>query len=99
MNTPDQAIPVEPRDPPKLSFPAILKLSETEPAVTVATCQELDQVLHKTQLRCTPEHPIVVALYMHGHRLETGLGLPKSFVSIQDCEPATGPSFISIGDA
>jgi hypothetical protein len=99
MNPPDQTSPAEQRDPPKISAPATLRLSETEPAVVVGTCQELDRMLHRTQLHCTPKHPIVVTLYVHGHRLEIGLGLPKSFVSIQRCEPTPGPNFISIGDA
>ncbi len=99
MNSSDHISSAEQPDAPRIPSPARLELSRTEPAVAIGTCQELDQMLHKTQLRCTPEHPIVVILYVHGHRLETGLGLPKSYVSIQRCEPTTGPSFVSIGDA
>lgn len=99
MNTKDNINSVEPRDQPKSSSPSTLQFSETEPAVAVGTCQELDQALHKAELRCTPKHPIVVALHVHGHRLEIGLGLPNSFVRIQRCEPTPGPGFISIGDA
>jgi hypothetical protein len=99
MNINDKIIPGEQHDAPESFAPASLKYSETEPAVAVGTSLELDQMLHKVQLRCTPQHPIVVFLHVHGHRLGIGLGLPKSFVSIQRWEPTSGPSFISIGDA
>jgi hypothetical protein len=54
--------------------------------------------LHRAELRCASQHPIVVSLHVHGHRLGIGLGLPDSFVSIERCEPAPGPAFISIGE-
>ena len=93
------AQPDEPGDSPKIPPPALLKFSETDPAVTIGTCQELDQMLHKTQLRCAPNHSLVVTLYVHGHRLEIGLGLPQSFVTVQRCDPTPGPILISIGNA
>lgn len=99
MNTNDKVSPAEQHDARESSSPSTLQFSETEPAVTVGTCQELDRALHKAELRCTPKRPILVSLHVHGHRLEIGLGLPDSFVSIQRCEPTSGPGFISIGDA
>jgi hypothetical protein len=99
MNPSDHISPAEQRDQPKASSQATLQLSESEPATAIGTCQELDRMLHKAELRCAPEHQIVVALYVHGHRLEIGLGLPKSFVSIQRYEPTPGPGFISVGNA
>ena len=89
----------EPGDPPKVPSPALLKISETDPEVAIGTCQELDRTLHKTQLRCAPNHSLVVTLYVHGHRLEIGLGLPQSFVTIQRCDPTPGPILISSGNA
>jgi len=99
MNTANQTQLGDPSDSPKNSAPALLRLSETDPAVTIGTCQELDQMLHKAQLRCAPDHSLVVTLYVHGHRLEIGLGLPQSFVTIQRCDPTPGPILISIGNA
>ena len=99
MNTNDNISSGEQPDAPKSSSPATLKFSESEPTVVVGTCQELDRALHKAESRCVPKHPIVVSLHVHGHLLEIGLGIPKSFVSIQRCEPTPGPGFISIGNA
>lgn len=98
MNTNDN-INSEQHDAPKNLSPPTLQFSETEPTVPVGSCQELDKMLHKAELHCAPGHPIVVSLYVHGHRLEIGLGLPKSFVCIQRCDPTPGPGFISIGNA
>lgn len=98
MNPSDQISPAEERDQPKASAQPTLQFSETEPTVVVETCLELDQALHKAEIRCTPKHPIVVSLRVHGHRLEIGLGIPKSFISIHRYEPTPGPGFISVGN-
>jgi hypothetical protein len=90
--------PAQQRGPANFPSPATLEVSETEPAVAIGTSQELDRALHKAGLNCTPQHPIVVTLYVHGHRLTFGLGLPKSFVSVQPCERSPGSGHISMGD-
>ena len=64
----------------------------------IGTCLELDRALHKAELHCTSQRPIIVSLYAHGHRLEIGLGLRDSFVSFQRCKPTPGPSLITVGD-
>ena len=99
MNTPAQISSAEPPDPPTIPSRSTLQFSDTEPTVAVGTCQELDQALHQAELRCTSQHPIVVSLYVHGHRLGIGLGLPESFVTMERCEPTPGPAVISIGEA
>jgi hypothetical protein len=63
----------------------------------VATCQELDRALHLAELHCLSQQPMVVSLYIRGHRMEVGLGLAQSFVSLQRREPLPGPAYISIG--
>ena len=75
-----------------------LQCSEAEPAATIRTCLELDGALHKAELRCALGRPIIVSMYTRGVHLEIGLGLARSFVSIQRCEPVLGPRVITIGD-
>jgi hypothetical protein len=58
----------------------------------------LDGALHKAELRCAVGRPIIVSLYTRGFHLEIGLGLPRSFVSIQRCEPQLGQRVITVGD-
>jgi hypothetical protein len=84
--------------PKATPIPFTLQCS-ANPAVMIETCLELDQALHKAELDCTFERPIIVSLYAHGHQLEIGLGLRDSFVSFQRCKPTPGPSLITVGDA
>lgn len=53
--------------------------------------------LHKAELRCAANRPIIVSLYTCGFHVELGLGLPRSFVSIQRCEPRLGPRLMTVG--
>ena len=64
----------------------------------IETCFELDQALHKAELNCTSQRPIVASLFAHGHRLGIGLGMLISFVSIQRSKPTPGPNLITVGD-
>lgn len=99
MNTfPQINLPV-PHDEVEATPRSTLQCSEAEPAVTIETCLELDRALHQAELNCNAEHPIIVCLHAHGHRLGMGLGLPDSFVSIQCDQPATGPSLITLDEA
>jgi len=99
MNPSDHISPAEQHGEPAIPSPSTLQFSDSEPMVAVGNCQELDRTLHQAELHCTTQHPIVVVLKVHGHRLEIGLGLPNSFVRIQRCEPTPGPGYISIGNA
>lgn len=83
-----------------LATPSTLQWSEEEPPATVSTCHELDRALHKVAARCTAEHPIIIALVVHGYEVGIGLGLPESFVSIKSWGRDTPEScLITIGDA
>jgi hypothetical protein len=75
-----------------------LQCSDAEPPATIRTCLELDGALHKAELRCAVGRPVIVSLYTRGFHLEIGLGLPRSFVSIQRCEPQLGQRVITVGD-
>jgi hypothetical protein len=77
------------RLPAMIATTSTLQWSEEEPPVTISTCHELDQALHKVALRSTAAHPIVVALYVHGYEVVFGLGLPESFVNVKNWEPGT----------
>jgi hypothetical protein len=90
---------IDPNEPPKIPAAPTLQFSEKELMETVADLGELNLALQKAEARCAARHPIIVSLYVHGHRLRIGLGLPNSFVSIQRCVPTAGPAFLSIGDA
>jgi len=75
-----------------------LQCSEAEAPVTIRTCLELDRALHQAEQHCTSRHPTVVSLCARGHRLEIGLGLPDSFVSVRRFKPTPGDSVITVGD-
>jgi len=98
MNTSPQINLLAYQDRVDTTAQSTLQCSETEPAVTIENCLELDQALHQAELHCTAEHPTVVYLCAHGHRLGIGLGLPDSFVSIQCCETTPRPSLITVGE-
>jgi hypothetical protein len=72
-----------------------LQWSEEEPPITVSTCHELDQALHKVGLRSSAAHPIAVALYVHGYEVVIGLGLPESFVNVKSWERGTPESCLT----
>ena len=71
---------------------------DARPAATIRTCLELDQALHKAELHYPSDHPVIVSLYSRGFHVEIGLGLTRSFISIQRCEPRLGPRVITVGD-
>src|ERR1041384_7973656 len=83
----------------RLGLPT-LQWSEAEAAVTISTCLELDQALHKIAGRKCPLHATIATLYGYGSRVGIGLGLPISFVTIHSCDsvqPQQG--FITIAEA
>jgi hypothetical protein len=71
---------------------ATIQWSETEPAAVVATSHELDQVLHQVAERCTPEHPVIVAIYVHDYQVRIGIGLHESFVHVERPKSDTSKS-------
>jgi hypothetical protein len=77
---------------------ATVQWSETEPPATVSTCHELDQALHQVAARCSPGHPIIVVIYVHGYQLGIGIGLHESFVHVKRPEPGAPEScLITVG--
>jgi hypothetical protein len=77
-----------------------LQWSEEEPPATVSTCHELDEALHRIAGRCTAQHPVIVALYVHGCEVGIGLGLPDSFVNVKSWGRGTPEScLITVGNA
>ncbi|MGA2242298.1 MAG: Imm1 family immunity protein [Verrucomicrobiota bacterium] len=77
---------------------ATVQWSETEPPATVSTCHELDQALHQVAARCTPGHPIIVVIYVHGYQVGIGIGLHESFVHVKRPEPGAPEScLITVG--
>ena len=78
---------------------ATVQWSEAGPPATVSTCHELDQALHQVAAHCTPEHPIIVAINVHGYQVGIGIGLHESFVHVKRPEPDAPEScFITVGD-
>ncbi|HUA37665.1 MAG TPA: hypothetical protein VMA35_04610, partial [Candidatus Sulfopaludibacter sp.] len=63
-----------PVKPKATAIPFTLQCS-ANPAVMIETRLELDQALHKAELDCISQRPIIVSLYAHGHQLGIGLGL------------------------
>jgi hypothetical protein len=70
-----------------------LQWSESVPPVEVRTGQQLDQLID--QLR--PEFPISVVLHAHGCEAHILLGLPESFVYVDEVSPTR--YFITVGDS
>jgi len=80
--------------------PPTLQWSEAEPGVTISTCLELDQALHKITGRKSTRHAVIATLYGHGSQVSIGLGLPISFVTFHSCDATRRQSsVITMADA
>ena len=78
---------------------ARLQWSETEPALDVSNAQEFDKALDQLAPRFDAQRPGIVALYSNGYQLIIGIGLPHSFVQIQNWDdPGSTPTFATVGD-
>ena len=78
----------------------ILEWSETQPRLELSTPEEFDHAIERLTARSSAERPSIVALYAHGHQVTLGLGLPHSFVQIQESEnPHNNPALVTVGDA
>jgi hypothetical protein len=81
-----------------IAAPPTLQWSEKEPPTPISTCHELDLALHKVAARCTAQHPIVVALCVHGYEVGIGLGLQQSFVNVKNWGHGVAEScYITVG--
>ncbi len=78
----------------------MLEWSETQPRLELSTADELDHAINRLAQRYTAERPAIVALYAHGYQVILGLGLPDSFVQVQQWDgPQTEPIYATVGDA
>lgn len=77
----------------------ILEWSDIQPRVELSTTDDFDHAIDRLSARATPERPSIVALYAHGHQVMLGLGLPDSFVQIQQGDdPENKPALLTVGD-
>ncbi len=77
----------------------ILEWSETQPRFELSSSEEFDHAIDRLSARCTVDRPSIVALYAHGHQVLLGLGLPQSFVQVQQWDdPHSGPALVTVGD-
>jgi hypothetical protein len=72
-----------------------LQWSESEPPAEIQTGEQLDQLLN--QLTATPEFPISVRLRAHDCEADILLGLPESFVYLDEVSPTR--YYITVGDS
>lgn len=75
---------------------ATLKSSETEQPAEILTAEQLEQLLDQISATCQPDHPISVRLQAHGFEADILLGLPESFVYLDEVRPTR--CFITVGD-
>lgn len=77
----------------------ILEWSDIQPRVELSSPEDFDHAIDHLAARSTEQRPSIVALYTHGHQVILGLGLPQSFVQIQEWnDPRGGPAFVTVGD-
>jgi hypothetical protein len=75
-----------------------LEWSESSPPIELACAEDLDRALEHVALHCSPEHPIIVALYVHGQQLLLALGSPQSFVQVQAWDSGRDePALVTVG--
>jgi len=77
---------------------SILEWSAIQPRVELSTPEEFDHAVDTLSARAA-KHPSIVAFYTHGHQVMLGLGLPESFVQIQEAgDPEKAPALLTVGD-
>lgn len=78
----------------------ILEWSDIQPRVELPSLNDFDHAIDRLAARATADRPSIVALYAHGHQVMLGLGLPHSFVQIQQSDdPDNQPALVTVGDA
>lgn len=78
----------------------ILEWSAIQPRVELTTAEEFDHAIDTLAARAGGNRPSIVALYAHGHQVMLGLGLPESFVQIQESgDPEATPALLTVGQA
>jgi hypothetical protein len=74
-----------------------LQWSETEPAAEVLTGDQLDRLVERLAAAARPDFPIAVRLHVHGCWVDILLGLPESFVNVNELAPRR--EHITVGDS
>ena len=74
-----------------------LQWSETEPATEVLAGDQLDQLVDRLAAGARPDFPIAVRLQAHGCWVDILLGLPESFVYVNELTPRR--EYITVGDS
>jgi len=74
-----------------------LQWSESEPPVEIRTGEQLDQLLDRLTATARPEFPISVRLQAHDCEADILLGLPESFVYLDEVSPTR--YYITVGDS
>ena len=74
-----------------------LQWSQTKPPATVQNGEELDRLLDEIAATAGREFPISVRLHAHGCEADLLLGLPESFVYLNEVSPKR--YFITVGDS
>lgn len=78
---------------------SILEWSAIQPRIELSTPEEFDHAIDTLSARAT-KHPSIVAFYAHGHQVMLGLGLPESFVHIQEAgDQENARALLTVGDA
>src|SRR5215471_2300377 len=72
-----------------------LQWAESKPPVTVQTREQLDRLVDEIAATAGPEFPISVRLQAHGCEADILLGLPESFVYLNEVSPKR--YFITVG--
>jgi hypothetical protein len=74
-----------------------LQWSESEPPAEVRTGEQLDQLLDGLTATARSEFPISVRLQAHDREVDILLGLPESFVYLNEVSPTR--YYITVGDS
>jgi hypothetical protein len=72
-----------------------LQWSESKPLIDVQTSEQLDQLLDEITATCNPDFPVSVILEAHGFQAHILLGLPESFIYLDEVSPTR--HFITVG--
>ena len=75
---------------------ATLQWSESVPPTEIRSGEQLDELLDQAAAGCRPGFPISVILQAHGFQAHLLLGLPESFVYLDEVSPTR--YFITVGD-
>jgi hypothetical protein len=76
---------------------AKLRWSVSEPHADIQSKEQLDRWLDKLSAATKPEYPSIVDVCVHGYQVGIGIGLPQSFVHVEQ-DNGEGPYMVTVGD-